>query len=185
MKHLNLVVCFFSWWLIWHPVKMPNVVLKVLILHWVCTFIYYIGQDIRKKQSWDSHDCPGTETPFQCWADKIPCSVQFSRSVVSDSLWPHGLQHARPPCPSPTPRVYSNSCPLSRWCHSTISSSVVCFSSHLQSFPASGSFSMSQLFASGGQSVGVSASASDPTCHPAKNIKNIKQKQYCNIQNSL
>ena len=96
MKHLNLVVCFFSWWLIWHPVKMPNVVLKVLILHWVCTFIYYIGQDIRKKQSWDSHDCPGTETPFQCWADKIPCSVQFSHSVVSNSLWPHGLQHQLP-----------------------------------------------------------------------------------------
>ena len=66
---------------------------------------------------------------------------QFSRSVVSDSLWPHGLQHARPPCPSPTPRVYSNSCPSSWWCHRTISSSVVPFSSHLQSFSASGSFS--------------------------------------------
>ena len=64
-------------------------------------------------------------------------SVQFSCSIVSDSLWPHGLQHARPPCPSPTPRVYSNSCPLSWWCHPTISSSVVPFSSHLQSFPAS------------------------------------------------
>ena len=67
-------------------------------------------------------------------------SVQFSRSVVSDSLWPHGLQHARPPCPSPTPEVYTNSRPLSRWCHPTISSSVIPFSSHLQSFPASGSF---------------------------------------------
>ena len=65
-------------------------------------------------------------------------SVQFSHSVMSDSLWPHGLQHARPHCPSPTPRVYSNSCPLSRWCHLTISFSVVPFSSHLQSFPASG-----------------------------------------------
>ena len=85
-------------------------------------------------------------------------SVQFSCSVVSDSLWPHGLQHARPPCPSPTPRVYSNSCSLSRWCHQTISSSVVPFSSCLQSFLASGSFQMSQLFASGGQSIGVSAS---------------------------
>ena len=73
------------------------------------------------------------------WSASL-CSVQFSRSVVSDSLWPHGLQHARPPCPSPTPGVYSNSCPLSRWCHPTISSSVVPFSSHLQSFPASGSF---------------------------------------------
>ena len=87
-------------------------------------------------------------------------SVQFSRSVVSDFLWPHGLQHARPPCPSPTTRVYSNPCPLSRWCHPTISSSVVPFSSCLQSFPASESFQMSQFFTSGGQSIGISASAS-------------------------
>ena len=87
-------------------------------------------------------------------------SVQFSRSVMSDSLWHHGLQHAKFPCPSPTPGVYSNSCPLSRWCHPTISSSVVPFSFCLQSFPASGSFPMSQLFASGGQSIGVSASTS-------------------------
>ena len=86
--------------------------------------------------------------------------VQFIHSVVSNSLWPHGLQHIRPPCPSSTPRVYSNSCPLSWWCHPTISSSVVPFSSCLQSFPASGSFPMSQLFASGGQRIGVSASAS-------------------------
>ena len=85
---------------------------------------------------------------------------QFSRSVVSVSLWLHGLQHARPPCPSPTPRVYSNSCPLSRWCHPTISSSVIPFSSCLQSCPASGSFQMSQLFGLGGQSIGVSASTS-------------------------
>ena len=88
------------------------------------------------------------------------CSVQFSCSVVSDSLRPHGLQHTRPPCPSPTPGVYSNSHPWSQWCHPTISSSVVPFSSHLQSFPESGSFQMSQLFTSGGQSIGVSASAS-------------------------
>ena len=86
--------------------------------------------------------------------------VQFSHSVVSDSLWPHELQHARLPCPSPTPRVYSNSCPLSPWCHPAISSSVVPFSSCLQSFPASESFQISQLFTSGGQSIGVSASAS-------------------------
>ena len=71
--------------------------------------------------------------------------VQFSRSVLSDPLWPHGLQHARPPCPSPTPRAYSNSCPSCQWCHPTISFSVVPFSSHLQSFPASGSFPMSVL----------------------------------------
>ena len=87
-------------------------------------------------------------------------SVQFSHSVVSNSLWPHGLQHTRPPCPSPTPKVYSNSCPLHQWCHPTISASVIPFSSHLQSFPASGSFLMSWFFASGGQSIGVSASTS-------------------------
>ena len=87
-------------------------------------------------------------------------SVQFSHSVVSDSLRPHGLQHARLPCPSKTHRVYSNSCPLSWWCHPTISSSAVPFSSRLQSFLASGSFQMSQFFPSGGQSIGASASAS-------------------------
>ena len=87
-------------------------------------------------------------------------SVQFSRSVMSNSLQPHGLQHTRPPCPSPTPRVYSNSCPFSWWCHPTISSSVILFFSCLQSFPASGSFQMSQFFPSGGQSIRVSASAS-------------------------
>ena len=87
-------------------------------------------------------------------------SVQFSRSVVSDSLWPRGLQHSRPPCPSPTPGTYSKSCPSCWWCHPTISSSVVPFSSCFQSFPASGSFQMSQLFTSGEQSIGVSALAS-------------------------
>ena len=87
-------------------------------------------------------------------------SVQFSCSVVSDSLQPHGLQHTRPPCPTPTPGVYSNSCPLSQWCHPTVSSSAVPFSSCLQSFPASGSFPMSQLFTWGGQSTGVAASTS-------------------------
>ena len=86
-------------------------------------------------------------------------SVQFSRSVVFDSLWPHGLQHARLPCPSPTPGTCSNSYPLSRWCHPTILSSVVPFSSHIQSFPVSGSSPMSQSFTSGGQSIGVSVSA--------------------------
>ena len=86
-------------------------------------------------------------------------SVQFSHSVVSDSLWPHELQHARPPWPSPTPGVYPNPRPLSWWCHPTISSYVIRFSCP-QFFPASGSFQMSQLFASSGQSIGVSASAS-------------------------
>ena len=87
-------------------------------------------------------------------------SVEISCSVVSNSSQPHGPQHTRPPCPSPTPGVYSNSSPWSWWCHLTISSSVVPFSSCLQSFPASGSFPMSQLFTSGGQSIGVSASTS-------------------------
>ena len=87
-------------------------------------------------------------------------SVQFSHSVVSDSLRPHGLQHTRLPCPSPTPGAYSNTCPLSQCCHPTISSFVVPFSSRLQSFPASGSFQISQFFASGGQSTGVAPAAS-------------------------
>ena len=87
-------------------------------------------------------------------------SVQFSRSVMSDSFWPHGSQHTRPPCLSQTPRVHPNPCLLSQWCLPTISSSVVPFSSCPQSFPASGSFQMSQLFASGGQSIGISVSAS-------------------------
>ena len=87
-------------------------------------------------------------------------SVQFSCSVMSDSLWPHELQHARPPCPSPTPGVYSNPCPSSRWCHPAISSSVVSFFSCPQSLPVSGSFPTSQLLAWGRLSIGVSASAS-------------------------
>ena len=89
---------------------------------------------------------------------EVISSVQFSHSVLSESLQSHESQYVRPPCPSPTPGVHSNSCPLSLWCHSTISSSVVPFSSCLQYFPASGSFQVSQLFASGGQSIGVSAS---------------------------
>ena len=88
-----------------------------------------------------------------------PQFSQFSHSVVSDSLWPHVLQQARVPCPSPTPWAYSNSCPLSQWCHPAIASSVIPFSSCLQSFPASVSFQMSQFFALGGQSIGISDSA--------------------------
>ena len=94
------------------------------------------------------------------WDVCFCASVQFSRSVVSNSLRPHESQHARPPCPSQTPGVYSNSCPLSQWCHPAISSSVAPLSSCPQSLPASGSFPMSQLFAWGGQSIGVLASAS-------------------------
>ena len=87
------------------------------------------------------------------------CSVQLSNSFVSDSLWPHGLQHTRPPCPLPAWRAWSNSCPSSQCCHTTISSSVVPFSSCLQSFPTSGSFQMSQFFTPGGQRIGISGSA--------------------------
>ena len=98
--------------------------------------------------------------PFPFTISELFSSIQFSCSVVSNSLWPHGLQHARLSWPSPAPRAYSNSCPLSQWGHPTISFSVVPFSSCLQSFPASGSFQMSQFFTSGGQSIGVSASTS-------------------------
>ena len=96
---------------------------------------------------------------LQClplWCFSVVSSLLFSCSVVSNSLRPHGLQHTRLPCPSPTPGACSNSCPLSRWCHTAISSSVVPFSSRLQSFPASGSFQMSQFFTSGGQRIWVS-----------------------------
>ena len=97
-------------------------------------------------------------TMFHCLKKKKTLSsVQFSCSVVSDSLQPHGLQHARLLCPSPAPRVYPDSCPSSQWCHPIISSSVILFSSCLQSFPASGSFPVNQLFVSGGQSTGASA----------------------------
>ena len=126
---------------------------------------------------------------------------QFSHSLVSDYLWHHGLQHARPPCPSPTPRVYPNSCPSSHWCHPTISSSDVPFSSCLQSFPASGSFQMSQLFASGGQSIRVSASTSvlpmntqdwSPSdglvgspCSPRDSQESSPKTQFKNINSSV
>ena len=108
-----------------------------------------------KKAHCNKWECLFTE---QCCNNELAicCSV----TVRSDSLWPHGLQHSRLPCLSPSPRACSNSCPLSQWCHLTISSSIVPFSSLLQSFPVSGSFLMSQLFASGGQSIRTSASTS-------------------------
>ena len=125
---------------------------------------------ISAKGSWDA-ECfrsaisISSSNHSQCLQNNILniqfSSVQFSGSVISNSLRPHESQHARPPCPSPTPGVYSNSCPSSRWWHLAISSSVVPFSSCPQSLPASGSFPMSQLFAWGSQSIGVSASKSD------------------------
>ena len=118
-------------------------------------------------KSWKQPRCPLTDERIKkLWyiyvyihTHTMEYPVQFSCSVMSDSLWPHRLQHARLPCPSPTPGVYLKSCPLTRWCHLTISSSVVHFSACLQYFPTSGSFPVSQLFTSGGQSIGVSASA--------------------------
>ena len=114
--------------------------------------------------SWTTLPLPSPSHPSgssQCTSAKHPISsVQFSRSVVSDSLWPHESQHTRPPCPSPTPGVHSDSCPSSQWCHPAISSSVIPFSSYPQSLPASESFPISQLFSWGGQSTGVSALAS-------------------------
>ena len=124
-------------------------------LIWSIRLILFLGSITNKNKKIQGYDYV-----FLWILIESISSVQFTRSVVSDSLWPHGLQHARLPCPSPTPGVYPNSSPLSWWYHPTISSSVVPFSSHLQSFPASGSFPMSWLFASGGQSIGVSASAS-------------------------
>ena len=109
------------------------------------------------KNQWSA---PGSFSFLDCPLSVQFSSVQFSRSVVTDSLRPHELQPARPPCSSPSPGVHSNLGPLSRWCHPTISSSVVPFSYCPQSFPASGSFPMSQFFPSGGQSIGVSALAS-------------------------
>ena len=136
----------------------------------VCLIIFYCIQDITVTKLFvETISSLGwyfnLERVFDCLCqgfEEAPTqgSVQFSHSVMPDTLQPHGLQHARLPCLSPTPGAYSNSCPLSRWCHPTISSSVVPFSSHLQSFSASGPFQMSQFFASGGQSTGVSASAS-------------------------
>ena len=113
------------------------------------------------KNVWNHYCVPDTllSVPAAYKREKFN-SVQFSRSVVSDPLRPHESQHARPPCPSPTPGVHSDSCPLSQWCHPAISSSVVPFSSCPQSLPASESFPMSQLFAWDGQSIGVSASGS-------------------------
>ena len=119
---------------------------------------------IEKKKKWPKKTFLGNYLPFVVGEHNFQTvllrDIQFSRTAVSDSLWPYGLQHARPPCPSTTPGVYSNSCPLSRCCHPTISSSVIPSSSCPQSFPALASFPMSQFFESGGQSIGVSASAS-------------------------
>ena len=131
------------------------------MLFWLFLFVsYWVQVDLLHHGNFkqENHKAPLFGSGLQFW--QLFSSVQFSRSVVSDSLWPHELQHARPPYPSPTPRVYPNSCPSSRWCHPAISSSVVPISSCPQSLPASEFFPMSQLFAWGSQSIGVSALAS-------------------------
>ena len=117
------------------------------------------GRDLERCQDWEYITEPKGFLMdwMRVWKTK---AVQFSLTVVSSYLWPHGQQRTRPPCPSPPPRVYPNSCPLSQWCYPAITSSVVPFSSRLQSFPASASFQMNQFFALGGQSIGVSASTS-------------------------
>ena len=140
----DIYLFFFSW-----PHHMACWILSSLTRDWTCP-------PLLEVQNLNKLDCQGSLSNTYIHIC-IFSSIQFSCSVVSDSLQPHELQHARPPCPSPTPGIYSNSCLLSQWCLPTISSFVVPFSSHLQSFSASGSFPMSQLFASGGQSIGVSA----------------------------
>ena len=129
-------------------------ILQVRILEWLAI-------PSSRQSSWSRNQtCISYISCIGWWVLHHFSSVQFSHSVLSDSLWPHEPQHTTPPCPSPTPGVHPNSCPLCQWCHPTISSSVIPFSSCPQSFPVSWSFQMGQLSASGGQSIGVSASTS-------------------------
>ena len=137
-------------------------ILQAGILEWV-VISFSRGSSQMTDQTQVSSIAVRLFTDWVTWKVLLPLhSVQFSRSVMSDFLQPHESQHARPPCPSPTPGVYSNSCPSSRWCHPAISSSVVPFSSYPQSLPASESFPVSQLFTWGDQRIGVSDSASVP-----------------------
>ena len=146
-----------TYFTIWHD---SNVVADITWLAYKMIQIMAKNQCLKSTSFFKSRFSSKYFFPLNIIISHKQVSVQFSRSVVSNSLWPHELQHARAPCPSPTPGVYPNPCPLSRWCHPTISSSVVPFSSGPQSFPASESFQMNQLFASGGQNIGVSASTS-------------------------
>ena len=150
-----------NWWL-FHTV---HGVLKARILKWF-DILFSSGLCFVRTLHYDPSVLGGLHSVAYSFIEldkgvvHVISLVQFSHSVVSDALRPHGLQHARPPCPSPTLGACSNSCPLSRWCHPSISSSVITFSSCLQSFPGSRCFPMSQFFAPGGQSTGASASAS-------------------------
>ena len=144
--YISLLIFLSGWYVHWWkwPLKSPSIIMLLSVSLFMTINIFLIYKVFA----------------LYIEASMLGASVQFSHSVMSNSLQPHELQHITLPCPSPTPRVYSNSYPLSRWCHPTISSSVVPFFSHVQSFPASKSFQMSQFFTSGGQSIGVSASAS-------------------------
>ena len=148
---------------LWLAPRRVSYILKLVSNQWatairaVCVW-WEVGCLGRRRERWASSEYSLRVNQFK---NMYVCVLLlFSHSVVSSSLWPHGLQHPRPPCPSPLPGACSNSCPSSQWCHRTISSSNVTFSSCLQSFPAPGSFPMSQFFASGGQSIGTPASAS-------------------------
>ena len=153
--HLYSSQCFFPSlhnFLLTSTVSPECILTNFVSTNWILCFLFFFHNP----------NCPlsGQFCPCRIIYFKDITSIQFSCSVVSDSLWPHELQHTRPPCPSPTPGVYPNSCPSSRWCHPPISSSVIPISPCPQSLPASESFPMSQLFAWGGQSTGVSALAS-------------------------
>ena len=168
VKVTSLVYNVWSYWLIfpfWHWGGLSAMTLSLWLQHVLCNPLWYMFSSISCFLS-DRH----LRIPvLLCYPSLLHLpnlsSVQFSRSVMSYSLQPHEPQHTRLPCPSPTPGVHPNPCPLSRWCHPTISSSVVPFSFCPQSFPASGSFPMSPLFASGGQSIGGSASATSVLCY--------------------
>ena len=167
-------------------------ILQARILEWI---VYPFSRASPQPRNWSSVSCIACGL-FTNWAIREVdinspqikfSSVLFSCSVVSDSLPPHESQHASPPCPSPTPGVYPNSCPLSWWCHPAISSSVVSFSSCPQSLPALGSFPMSQLFAWGGQSIGVSASASvlPVNTQDWSPLDIINRRRQCSLSNNL
>ena len=176
-EHLYLIILRNKCYLVYDRASLVGQTLKNLPIM-PETWVQFLGQE---------------DSPGEVYDEVVISSVQFSHSVMSDSLWPHEPQHTRPPCPSPTPGVYPDSCPLSQWFHLTISSSVVSFSSCPQSLPASGSFPMSQLFTSGGQNTGVSASTSvlpmntqdGSLCSPRDSQESSPTPQFKSINSSV